>query len=51
MSRNDQNFMVQKIPSQYMDQQMPQLDKLRGLKKELEKIAPEILRLTDKLMK
>ena len=31
MSRNDQNFMVQKIPSQYMDQQMPQLDDQKEL--------------------
>ena len=38
MNKNDQDFLVQKIRTQYME-------------KEREKIAPEIIRLSDELMK
>lgn len=39
MNRNDQQFMVQKIRTQYMEQQPSELDELRALDAEVKKPA------------
>lgn len=48
MNRNDQQFMAQKIRTQYVEKQATELDELR---RERARIAPEIIRLTDELIK
>ena len=53
MNKNDQDFLVQKIRTQYIEKESTELDALRELdaKAKRKKLAPEIIRLTDELMK
>ena len=73
MNKNDQQFMAQKIRTQYMEKTPSELDELRALdakvkrpanvfayvfgsvsaivKARRKKLAPEIIRLADELMK
>ena len=73
MNKNDQQFMAQKIRTQYMEKEFTELDALRALDARVKRpanvfayafgsisaiimgagmsLAPEILRLTDELMK